>query len=310
MSPDEARSDVILAAAAAVFGTFLVGLISGLPFYPRTGVLGAVVAIFWLFALTGLVPLLLAKYRGDGIRAFGLDGPRENWQRGLLLAIPVVILGVLNEFVATGGLGPSLLGRIGGATGGTPALAPIGLPGPFAMSMGAVELLVLVVGALLLTTFLTIRGREGFRPTDLALTQALRTFGMGCAGVALVTGGLRSLGPDVRFTSVALQVTALVVLVLLADRLVPLGPTIPRGAVLAPMIVIAVAHVFTVGGGLLFGNPLIGLHNAALGAGSAVVIAVMVSARRMAWAAVPLVVALHWWPSCLSPVAFERAAGC
>jgi hypothetical protein len=310
MSPDEARSDVILAAAAAVFGSILIGLISGLPLYPRTGLLGAAVAIFWIFALTGLVPLLLAKYRGDGVQAFGLDGPRDQWRRGLVLALPVVALGVLNEFVATGGLGPSLLGRIGGATGGTPSLAPLGLPGPVAMVLASVELLALVLGGLLLTTFLAVRGREGFRPVDLSLTQAVRTFGMGCAGVALVTGGLRSLGPDVRIASVLLQVATLVALVLLADRLVPLGPTVPRGAVLAPLVVIAVAHVFTVGGGLLFGNPLIGLHNASLGAGTAVVIAAMVAARRMAWAAVPLVVALHWWPSCLSPVAFERAVGC
>lgn len=310
MSPDEARSDVILAAAAAVFGSILIGLVSGLPLYPRSGLLGAAVAIFWIFALTGLVPLLLARYRGDGMRAFGLDAPRVNWQRGLILAAPVAALGALNEFVATGGLAPSLLGRVGGATGGSPSLAPLGLPSPLAMSLGAVELVVLVLGALLLTTFLAVRGREGFRPVDLSLTQALRTFGMGCAGVALVTGGLRSLGPDVRVVPVLLQVAALAVLVLIADRLVPLGPTVPRGAVLAPLAVIAVAHVFTVGGGLLFGNPLIGLHTAALGAGPAVVIAVLVSARRMAWAAVPLIVALHWWPSCLSPVAFERAAGC
>ena len=99
-------------------------------------------------------------------------------------------------------------------------------------------------------------------------------------------------------------------LVLVTDRLVPIGPTVPRGAVLAPMVVVAVAHMFALGGGLLFGNPLIGLHAGGLAAGTTVVIAVLVSARNMAWAVVPLLIAVHWWPTCLSPVPISQAPGC
>jgi hypothetical protein len=301
IGPDEARSDVILAAAAAVLGTFLIGLVTQLPLYPRSGILGALVAVFWVFALTGLVPLLLARYRGDGMKAFGLQAPRAAWRRGLGLVAPVAAMGVLQALLVAGDPMGAALGRIGRALRSPVAAAPV---------YSALELVALVVGALMLTTFLAVRGREGFKPVDLSLTQALRTFGMGCAGVALIGGLLRSLGPEVRVGGVLLEVTALVVVILLADRLVPLGPTVPRGAILAPLVVIAVAHLFALGGGLLFGNPLIGLHAGGLGAGTAVVIAVLVSSRNMAWAVVPLLIAVHWWPTCLSPVPISQAPGC
>ena len=301
IEPDEARSDVILAAAAAVLGTFLIGLVRQLPLYPRTGLLGTLVEIFWIFALTGLVPLLLARYRGDNLQAFGLGGAREAWRRGLVLVLPVAVLGVLNALLVVGDPTVALLGRIGLAiTSPTPAVA----------GYAALQFIAFVIGGVLLTTFLAVRGREGFKPVDMALTQVLRTFGMGCAGVALVAGLLRSLGPEVRVGSVLLEVAALVAVILLADRMIPLGPTVPRGAVLAPMVVIAVAHLFALGGGLLFGNPLIGLHAGGLAAGTATVVAVLVSARNMAWAAVPLLIAVHWWPTCLSPVPISQAPGC
>ena len=301
IEPDEARSDVILTAAAAVLGTFLIGIVSRLPLYPRTGLLGALVAVFWVFALTGLVPLLLARYRGDNLRAFGLDAPRPAWRRGLILVLPVAALGVVQALLVAGDPLTAVLGRVGRG---------LGSPTPVVAGFAVLELVALIIGGVLLTTFLAVRGREGFKPVDLSLVQALRTYGMGTAGVALVAGLLRSLGPDVRVGSVLLEVAALVALVLLADRLVPLGPTVPRGAVLAPMVVVAVAHLFALGGGLLFGNPLIGLHAGGLAAGTAVVVAVLVSARNMAWAVVPLLIAVHWWPTCLSPVPISQAPGC
>lgn len=301
IAPDEARSDVILAAAAAVLGTFLVGLVTQLPLYPRTGILGDLVAVFWVFALTGLVPLLLARYRGDGLQGFGLHAPRAAWRRGLLLVVPVAVLGVLQALLVAGDPTTAVLGRIGRS---------LSAPGVSTPVFTALELVALVTGALMLTTFLAVRGRDGFRPVELSLTQALRTFGMGCAGVALVGGLLRSLGPEVRVGAVLLEVVALVALVLLADRMVPLGPTVPRSAILAPLVVVAVAHVFALGGGLLFGNPLISLHAGGLAAGTATVVAVMVSARNMAWAAAPLLIAVHWWPTCLSPVPISQAPGC
>jgi hypothetical protein len=310
ITSEEARSDVILTAATTLFGGFVLTLVTQLPLYPRTGILGLLVGVFWIFALTGLVPLLLARYRGDGLRAFGLDAPRDGWRAGLVLLVPVVALGVVRELVATGSPVPALLGRLGGATGGSPVVMGTTSLGPIELAFSALQLVALTVGAVLLTTFLTVRGRDGFRPVDLSLTQAVRTFGMGAAGIALLTGLVRSVGPDTRVVPVLLQVVALVALVLLTDRLVPIGPTFPRGAVLAPGIVVLLAHVFATGG-LFRGNLLAGLHTGALAAGTTVVVAVLVATRRRAWAVVPLLLALHWWPSCLSPLALELgAAGC
>jgi hypothetical protein len=310
LSPDEARSDVILAAAATLFGGFVLTLVTQLPLYPRSGVLGLLVGVFWIFALTGLVPLLLARYRGDGVRAFGLDGPRDGWRAGLILLLPVVALGMLRELISTGSLAPTLLGRLGGATAGSPVVLGTPRLGPIELAFSALQLVALTAGALLLVTFLTVRGREGFRPVDLSLTQALRTFGMGAVALALLVGLLRSIGPDARVVSVLMQVVALAAMVLLADRMVPLGPTFPRGAVLAPGIVVLVSHVFATGG-IFRGDLLAGFYTGALGAGTAVVVAVLVATRRRAWAVVPLMVALHWWPSCLSPLALEiGTAGC
>jgi hypothetical protein len=310
ITSEEARSDVILTAATTLFGGFVLTLVTQLPLYPRTGILGLLVGVFWIFALTGLVPLLLARYRGDGLRAFGLDAPRDGWRAGLVLLMPVVALGVIRELVATGSPVPALLGRLGGATGGSPVVMGTTSLGPIEIAFSALQLVALTVGAVLLTTFLTVRGRDGFRPVDLSLTQAVRTFGMGAAGIALLTGLVRSVGPDTRVVPVLLQVAALVALVLLTDRLVPIGPTFPRGAVLAPGIVVLLAHVFATGG-LFRGNLLAGLHTGALAAGTTVVVAVLIATRRRAWAVVPLLLALHWWPSCLSPLALELgAAGC
>jgi hypothetical protein len=310
VSAEDSRSDVILAAATTLFGWFAVSILAQLPFYPRRGLVGLVLQVVWVFVLTGLVPWLLARYRGDGLAAFGLDGPRSAWRAGLVLAAPVVALGVLREVVLGRELGPgtvagAVLGRIGGARGPSPAL----VDGP-ALTLDAVFQALLFValtaGAILLVPFLAVRGREAFRPTDVSLTELLRTFGMGAAAVALVLGLVRSLVAAPPLT-VLLQVVALGAIVLLADRLVPVGPTTTRTAVLTPVIVVVVAHVLAAGG-IFRGDLLTGLYTGALGAGTAAVVAVLVVSRTRAWAVVPLLVALHWWPSCLSPLTFDVSA--
>jgi hypothetical protein len=310
LSPDDSRSDAILAGATTLFGGFAVGILSSLPFYPRAGLVALLLGIVWVFALTGLVPLLLARYRGDRIAAFGLDAPRAAWTTGLVLAVPIVVLGVLRQLVVAGSVSGAFLGRIGGASIGSPVIGDSsgGILGLGAV-LQAVLFLVTTAGALLLVTFLTVRGREAFRSPSVSLTELVRTFGMGAAAVALVLGLVRSIGAA-RLLPVVLHVVVLATLVLLADRLVPAGRESTRAAVLTPVVLVAVSHVFAFGG-LFRGDLLAGLYTGALGAGTAAVIAVLVETRSRAWAVVPLVVALHWWPSCLSPLALELgAAGC
>jgi hypothetical protein len=307
VSQEDSRSDVILAGATAVFGGFAVGILAQLPFYPRRGLLPLLLGVVWVFVLTGLVPLLLARYRGDRIGAFGLDAPRLAWTAGLVLAAPVVVVGVLRQLLVAGSPLGALLGRVGGASFASPV---IGDGGVGVFGIGTVLQVGLVVattlGALLLIPFLTVRGRTAFRSPEVSLTESIRTFGMGAAGVALVLGLVRSIGAA-PLLPVLLHVGALAALVLLTDRQVPHGPQTARAAVVTPVVFVVISHVFAAGG-IFRGDLLTGLYTGALGAGTAAVIAVLVESRTRAWAVVPLVVALHWWPSCLSPLALELGA--
>jgi hypothetical protein len=314
LSAEDARSDVILAGATTLFGWFAVGILLQLPFYPRSGLLPLLLQIVWIFVLTGLVPLLLAKHRGDRVAAFGLDAPRAAWTTGIAVAMPVIALGVLRQVALARDLSVStftgaLFGRIGGASLATPAIGDrVALFGVGTFLQAAL-FVAMTLGALLLVPFLTVRGRTAFRSPDVSLTELLRTFGMGAAGVALVLGLIRSLGAA-SFVTVLLHVGALAALVLLADRTVPAGPQTPRAAVVTPVVVVVISHVLAAGG-LFRGDLLTGLYTGALGAGTAAVIAVLIESRHRAWAVAPLVFALHWWPSCISPLALDvQAAFC
>ncbi|MEX2505096.1 MAG: hypothetical protein WD378_09605 [Egicoccus sp.] len=301
MSREDARSDVILAGATTLFGGIVIGLLSALPLYPRGGVAGVALDLVWIFVLTGLVPWLLARYRDERLNAFGLDGPRA-WRTGLILVVPIAALGVLRQFVSAGLTDTALLGRVGGA-GFT------GVGNATAIALGLLAFVVTSLGALLLTSFLVVRGRDAFRSPDVLLTELLRTFGVGACGVALVLGLLRSIGPA-QLLPTLLQVVGLGALVLVADRVVTTRRMAPRAAILTPVVVLGAAHVFAFGG-LFRGDLLSGLYAGALAAGTATVTAVLLESREKAWAIVPMYLALHWWPSCLSPLPMEFfAAAC
>ena len=94
-SPDEARSDFFLAGAVYVIGPVIIGLLVDL--LPASAV---VFVDRWLspviaFATTGLVPLLLARYRKQGASYFGFGRGFGGVAQGLLLAAPLVAATVL-----------------------------------------------------------------------------------------------------------------------------------------------------------------------------------------------------------------------
>ncbi|MEX0592549.1 MAG: hypothetical protein WD152_03675, partial [Nitriliruptoraceae bacterium] len=62
---DDAKTDIVLAGAAAIFGGTIRGFVSQVPGYPRSGMAAVIVEVAWLIAVTALVPLMLARYRGD-----------------------------------------------------------------------------------------------------------------------------------------------------------------------------------------------------------------------------------------------------
>jgi hypothetical protein len=300
LAPDDAKSDVILAAATTVFGVALQGFVSTLPLYPRQGVTAVVLDLVWVLALTALVPFLLARYRGDRAAAFGLDAPRAAAASpGIVLALPVAVLGVVTMVLT--GIDPvtALLGRFG------PALTGPGAGGVVA-AIGLASVPVLAVGGLLLVTFLAGRSQEGFpRSPDTSMTELLRTYGTGALAVATVLGLLRAIpGGAITAVSAVAHVLAIAAMLAVADRQVSTRTTVPRTTVVTPVVIVVVAHVFAAGG-LFRGDLLRGLYTGALAAATTVVIAALCRSRIGAWAVVPLMVAVAWWPSCLSPLALD-----
>lgn len=280
---DEARSDIALAIAAVVFGRLLLGSLRG-----GSGTLGVLVDAVVVVLLTAAVPLLLARTRGDGLAAFALDHAAGSTSRmpaqlasGLVLAVPVAIAGTVAMRTAGADATAAVLGRLSGS--------PLQLVPVLALSLGAFTLL----------AFIAVRGGDAFPRSPLwSLTRLLRTFGIGAAAIALVAGLLRvPLGASPLRSLV--NASALAVLVLATDRMLPAGRAVPRLAVIVPVVLALYLHVTTFG-------LLAGLQAGALAAGVATVIATVALSGRGTILLVPLVLAVHVWPTCLSPLALTR----
>jgi hypothetical protein len=288
---DEARSDIALAISALVLGPLLLGSLRG-----RPGAGGVLLDAAVVLALTLAVPLLLARSRRLGVEVFGLGhappsgaaGGRNNGPRssaalpaGLALALPVALAGTVAMITAGAAPDAALLGRLSGSP---LQLAPV---------------LALTLGAGGFSAFLASRGREAFARSPLwTLTRLLRTVGMSAAAGALVVGLLRVPFGASPVRAVA-NATALALLVLLADRLVVRGPAVPRLAVLLPAGLALYLHITTFGLGQ-------GLVAGALAAGTTAVITTTALGTQGLRALVPLLLAIHVWPTCLSPLALAR----
>lgn len=300
LSPEDARSDVILAGAAAVFGGTLLSLLLTAPGLPTSGVIAEVIVVAAAFVLSGLVPFLLARYRADIPGAFALGGGGAFASVALLLALPAVALGSLRALLVEGSLLTAVGGRIGRALGGSPVVGPAGADVLGAVLAG-LQVVALSAGALLLLSFLTVRGRDAFRSDDRSATEVLRTFGAVGLGVATVGGLVTAIGGSTSIAAVGLNVLAAAALLAVVDRTVPAGLRVTRPAILTPVVLIGVAHLLAAGG--IFRG---GIVQAAYTGGLAVVttVAVAITIERGGRAAVAglLLVAVSWWPSCLHPL--------
>lgn len=302
MTPEDSRSDFVLAAATTLFGFVVIELVTALPLYPSSGLVAELLLLFWVFALTGLVPLLLVRYRNQGLGGFGLDDDRASLGPGLLVALPLAVVWFLKA-LGTFSLTEALLGRL--AVGATPDPTVSGGAGSateaaFELVVAALLVVVLGIGGALLFTFLAMRSREGFRRTEMRLVEGLRTFGMAIVGAAFVLGLLASFGVLANgFVGVLLDVGGLAVMILLTDRLVATTTSTSRATLLAPSIVALVLHVFQ-----FRGNLILGIYAGVLAAGVVLVMTSLVETRRHAWAAVPVAAVAALYPSCLSPLPF------
>lgn len=276
ISAEDARSDFVLAAAAALIGPFIQAFVADLPGYPG-GLVGTLLSIAWLFAMTGLVPVLLAGYRSHGLSAFGLDQPQEAIRTGLLVALPLAVTGWLAFWLR----GASAIDALQG-------LLPF-LSGGQGLIVDVLAFAVVATGSLLLYTFLTVRARDAFQPNEVAQLEALRTFGLAAVGVAALLGLLLWVAGN-QFTTLMLRVAGVAGLVLVTDRYVEPGRQTTRATVLAPAITVLVFWVFR-SGGLFRGNLLDGLYAGSVAAAIAITVAILVETRRYAWATVPVLAA-------------------
>jgi hypothetical protein len=279
---DEARSDVALTVAALVFGPLLLGSLRG-----GSGTLGVLLDLAVVLALTALVPLLLARSRaGRGAngafgRALALDAPPGGILVGLPLAAPVAVAGAVAMLTAGATGGAALLGRLSGDL------------------MQVAQVAVLSLGSTVLVVFLVVRGVEAFpRSPEWPLRRLVRTLGMGATAIALVAGLLRvPLGANP--VRVVTNAAALGVLILLADRLLVARTVVPRLALFLPVGLALYLHLTAYG-------LSVGLQAGALAAGVTVVVGAAALSSHGAWAIVPLMIAVHLWPTCLSPLTLAR----
>jgi hypothetical protein len=315
MSPEDARSDFILAGATVLFAPWVIGLVARVPFYP-SGFLGSLLLLVWILVATALVPVLLMRYRDQDLATgIGLAGDRSALSQGLAVAAPIVLVGWVQGWLGWG-LGPvrSLLGRLG-VVGASPVVGEG--QSTLDLLLNALLVAVLFYAGLVLVGFLTTRARDAFARTELPLVEGLRTFGMGAAAAALLLGLLASIGPEVTVLGAALSAVALAAVVLLTDRLVATSDQTSRATLLAPAIMAVIVQVMASGGplgGLVSGNLLLGLFHGALSGGLVVALAALIETRRYAWAVVPVAVAASLYPTCMGlPTAFNASfigAGC
>ncbi len=307
LSPDDARSDFILAASALVFGTLVVEFVFRIPFYP-SGDLSLWLTPIWVVLLMVVPPRFLARYREQGLDAYGLVGERTGLADGLLLVAPLLAAGYVRGF-SGGSVVGALLGRLRGFAANGPGLVQLDL---LTLVLGVIVLVAAGGGTMYLFGLLVVRARDGFRATDMPLLEALRTYGLGAVAVGTVLGLLISLaGSGPPTWAVFLDGLAMVAVILLTDRLVATNDRTTRATVLGPAIVAMVAFVFSMGGGLFSANLAVSLYRGAMAASVAIVLAVLLETRRSAWTAVPLVAATVWAPTCATlPVAPFISLGC
>lgn len=283
--PEEARSDFILAAAATLFGPLILAFLQELVPSLFFGTVGNVLSLALFFAYTGLVPLLLARYREQGIEAFGLDEGREGLVPGVVVALPIVVVTVGLQLLLSGSVVDAVLGTLSGV-----------LVGPTTALTTLLRAVVVSFSVVVLYTFLATKARTGFARNEVPQVEMLRTFGIAAAGAGFVLGVLL-LVQGASFARVLLEALLLAAVVLIADRFLTREGRTTRATVLAPAIVAVVVKIELFGGDLLFS-----LRGAALGAGVVVVATVLLETRRYAWAAVPLLVATVLWPTPLIPI--------
>jgi len=289
LASDDAQTDVILAAATVIFGVNLRAFIVSFAWYPQAVTPKRLLDVIWIIAVTALVPILLARYRGDNRAAFGVRGAG-------IFREPALLIPGVGVIAVTFLLLPNVL------------TTPQAVFGRATSPLGLIETIALALGAFCLITFLSVRAKDAYpRSPDMPLKQLVRSGGVIAIAVTFVFGVLRALGSRPTGTTIVFALVyalTLMLLLWLTDRAIPFGTTVTRASIVAPVIVVVVAHIFSTGG-LFRGDLLTGGYLAAIATGPTLLLAARSHLPRGSVSVLPLMIAIHLWPTCLSPLALQ-----
>lgn len=274
--PEEARSDLLLAAAVYLFGPLLLQAVDGLY---RVAVIGSVLLIVAPLLTTALVPVLMARYRKEPGTHYGLVTDRASGlQSGAFLALPLVAAVALN-YALTRSFLPSTLPAL--AVSGAPVSATVNL---LANAAGWLGLTVLAVYA-------TVKARDAFRSDLRSVRDGVLEVGRYLA----IAGGVASV---LLLASVGLTWLVLLLPLGVAGGIFLLlrglkGPsTTSRAALVAPVVLLALRPFNLVA---LFGDPagfVASVWSATILGAIGLIVAASLESRRSAWVAVGLAVVL------------------
>ncbi|QBI18911.1 hypothetical protein ER308_04700 [Egibacter rhizosphaerae] len=267
-TPDEDRSDLLLACAVFVFGPLVLTLLLQVLPIQRLPFVTPVLRVAQPVALTMLVPFLLMRYRRESWATFRFgDRPGAGFGAGALTASPLVVV--------------SLLGPI--TMGGSPfewiPLVPQVRPGGWLVWV--LERLLTWVGLAVLAVYVSTKAREAFHGQSRTLRDGIMEIGRILAIIVAVTAVLRVLVTgSIGSLLFPLGITVAAILVFRAAS----GPSAAnRAALLAPTVVLAIGSLLI---SFRLAQFIDSVWSGAFIATAGLLMAVMTETRRSAWAPV------------------------
>lgn len=274
-SRDDARSDLLLSAAAYLFGPLFVGLLLSVVPIHRVPGLPQALAVVLPLVFTVLVPALLMRYRNESLRDYGFgDGPDSSAVVGLIVALPIVGAGLVVALLVRGDPTAALPMFPSGAS-------------PFVLASASpvlvtAERLAQWVGLAFLALYVSVKARDAFGTAPVETGEAVRKIGMvvgiGAAATTalLVVASLAQfdLGRIVATMLAPLAVAAAVVIAV--QRLGLSGSTV-FPALVVPVVIMAIGPFRFTFEATRF---LSGLYGAALYAGLGLIIGLLVERTR------------------------------
>jgi hypothetical protein len=217
-SPDEARSDLFLAAGVFVIGPIVLGTVLNVVPVGRIPGVDVVLQLAWPLLFTLLVPWLLMRYRREDLAAYGVRPGAGGVVTGLLVAAPLALAASVPAFLG-GGVGvPPLLRADSPLVIATQLLRWAGLAG--------------------LAVYVTVKARDAFRADYRTVPEVVVQIGRVLAIVAAVASVLL-LAPFGLRVFVFLVPAGAAASVLVALRMLRGPSSTSRAVLLTPVIVLA-----------------------------------------------------------------------